>query len=198
MAYYMMNRDEFLQLANTYRVVANEYMEHIKLMFERQHQFDTMEVLVKGDPKLIARYFNDFEMKYNTEREAYLTLTGYQICDGYVTTNTRSQFYYDKHDGVRNLADIVDDILWDTFKMLLSNRSELEKRVYSGAVASEYDCAQFEAAKHESYRTISERLRAVIKEMSNEIKNINACLESRRANSDILLDAMDAWNKYIA
>lgn len=198
MAYYMMNRDEFLQLANTYRVVANEYMHCIKRMFERQHQFDTMEVLVKGEPELIATYFNDFEMKYNTERGAYLTLTGYKIHSGCVTTDTRSQFYYDKHDGVRNLADIVHDILCDTLKLRFRDRSELEKRVYSGAVASEYDCAQFEAAGQESYHTISERLQVVIKEMLNEIKNINACLESRRANSDVLLDAMDAWNKYIA
>lgn len=194
---YRINKDEFLQLANTYRVVANEYIKHIQLMFERQYQFDTMEVLIKGDPELIALYFNDFEKKYDADREAYIVNTGYKISCGHVITNTRSKKYYD-YDGTKNLDYIVDDILWDTLRLRFRDRSELEKRVYMGAVASEYDCAQFEEAAHESYHTIGEHLRVVIKEMLNEIDNINVCLESRHNNEDVLLDAMDAWNKYIA
>ena len=58
------------------------------------------------------------------------------------------------------------------------------------------DCVAYEDKW--DYNFISKRMRFLIEWMLEEMDNINACLEVCKNNSDVLLDVMDAWNKYIA
>ena len=48
------DRQAFLKLFNTYRVVGNEYRNTVQRMFERKHNFDDIDVLINGDPDAIV------------------------------------------------------------------------------------------------------------------------------------------------
>lgn len=186
------DRQAFLKLCNTYRVVGNEYRNTVQRMFARKHNFDDIDVLINGDPDAIVLYFTEFKKKYNAERVAFLQEHNLQ-CDknGYITTKTLS-----KGHQTYTLGDIARDVILASPDYKWHKIDEVDRRILSGTQMLDIDCVAYEDKW--DYNFISKRMRFLIEWMLEEMDNINACLEVCKNNSDVLLDVMDAWNKYIA